>query len=73
MAPYAHYPAFRRIVFCPLNGILSDEDNIAALIVHREGGHTRAVPVDSIPPPPLDLFAQAGDREAEHLLGPGRT
>ncbi|MEO7032432.1 MAG: protein phosphatase 2C domain-containing protein [Polyangiaceae bacterium] len=36
-------------------------DNIAALIVHCEGGHTRAVPADSVPPPPPDLFAKPGD------------
>jgi protein phosphatase len=41
-------------------------DNIAALIVHCQGGHIRAVPADNVPPPPPDLFAHPQDREADY-------
>jgi serine/threonine protein phosphatase PrpC len=41
-------------------------DNIAALILHCQGGHTRAVPADSVPPPPPDLFSRPGDFDPDH-------
>jgi protein phosphatase len=41
-------------------------DNIAALILHCQGGHTRAVPADSVPPPPPDLFSKPGDFDPDH-------
>ena len=40
--------------------------NIAALILHCQGGHTRAVPADSVPPPPPDLFNMPGDFDSDH-------
>jgi serine/threonine protein phosphatase PrpC len=36
-------------------------DNIAALVLHCQGGHARAVPADSVPPPPPELFSMPGD------------
>ncbi len=40
-------------------------DNIAALVLHCQGGHTRAMPADSVPPPPPDLFGLPGDFDPE--------
>ncbi|HZL27208.1 MAG TPA: hypothetical protein VFC39_11840, partial [Acidobacteriaceae bacterium] len=40
-----------------LANVAGGPDNIAALIVHCQGGHTRAVPADSVPPPPPELFS----------------
>jgi serine/threonine protein phosphatase PrpC len=36
-------------------------DNIAALVLHCQGGHTHALPADSVPPPPPELFSMPGD------------
>ncbi|HEY4160209.1 MAG TPA: protein phosphatase 2C domain-containing protein, partial [Polyangiaceae bacterium] len=36
-------------------------DNIAALMVSCQGGHQRAMPADSVPPPPPELFSLPGD------------
>jgi PPM family protein phosphatase len=36
-------------------------DSIAALVLHCQGGHARAVPADSVPPPPPELFSMPGD------------
>lgn len=36
-------------------------DNIAALVLHCQGGHVRALPADSVPPPPPELFSMPGD------------
>jgi serine/threonine protein phosphatase PrpC len=36
-------------------------DNIAAVVVHCRGGHTHAMPADSVPPPPPELFSMPGD------------
>ncbi len=32
-------------------------DNVAALIIDCQGGHTSALPADSVPPPPPELLA----------------
>jgi protein phosphatase len=36
-------------------------DNIAALVLFCQGGHERALPADSVPPPPPELFSLPGD------------
>src|SRR5450432_169797 len=36
-------------------------DNIAALVLRCQGGHTHALPADSVPPPPPELFSMPGD------------
>jgi PPM family protein phosphatase len=36
-------------------------DNIAVLILHCQGGHRHALPADSVPPPPPELFGMPGD------------
>jgi len=40
-------------------------DNIAALVLHCAGGHTHALPADSVPPPPPELFSMAGDFDSD--------
>jgi len=40
-------------------------DNIAALVLHCQGGHEHAVPADSVPPPPPELFRLPGDFDPE--------
>ena len=40
-------------------------DNIAALVLHCQGGHTRALPAESVPPPPPELFSMPGDFDPE--------
>ena len=40
-------------------------DNIAALVLHCQGGHAHAIPADSIPPPPPELFSLPGDFDNE--------
>ncbi|MES1173244.1 MAG: protein phosphatase 2C domain-containing protein [Myxococcales bacterium] len=36
-------------------------DNIAALVLHCQGGHAHEVPADSVPPPAPELFRFEGD------------
>lgn len=36
-------------------------DNIAALVIFCQGGHVHAMPADSVPPPPPELFTLPGD------------
>ncbi|HWZ89339.1 MAG TPA: protein phosphatase 2C domain-containing protein [Polyangiaceae bacterium] len=36
-------------------------DNIAVLVLHCHGGHVHALPADSVPPPPPELFSMPGD------------
>ena len=36
-------------------------DNIAALVIQCQGGHVHALPADSVPPPPPELFTLPGD------------
>ena len=36
-------------------------DNIAALVISCQGGHVHAMPADSVPPPPPELFNHPGD------------
>ncbi|HEY4105865.1 MAG TPA: protein phosphatase 2C domain-containing protein, partial [Polyangiaceae bacterium] len=36
-------------------------DNIAALVLFCQGGHQHALPADSVPPPPPELFSLPGD------------
>ena len=40
-------------------------DNIAAIVLHCQGGHTRGLPADSLPPPPPELFSLPGDFDSE--------
>jgi len=41
-------------------------DNVTALVLHCEGGHTHALPADSAPPPPPDLFSGEHDFDPDH-------
>ena len=40
-------------------------DNIAVLVLHCQGGHEHALPADSVPPPPPELFRMPGDFDPE--------
>jgi len=40
-------------------------DNIAALVLQCQGGHTHAMPVGDVPPPPAALFGEPGDFDSE--------
>jgi len=41
-------------------------DNIAALVLHCRGGHTHALPADSMLPPPPEAFSLPGDIDPDH-------
>jgi len=41
-------------------------DNVTALVLHCQGGHTYALPADSVPPPPPDLFSGSSDMTPNH-------
>ncbi len=43
-------------------------DNIAALVIDCQGGHAAAVPADSVPPPPPEIYAMAAEAMAEPEL-----
>jgi PPM family protein phosphatase len=45
-------------------------DNIAALVIESTGGHEKALPADSVPPPPLegDMVNEYRDRSDPELL-----
>jgi protein phosphatase len=43
-------------------------DNIAALVIDCQGGHRRALPADSVPPPPPEVLAMVGEAMAEPEL-----
>jgi PPM family protein phosphatase len=40
-------------------------DNIAALVIDCQGGHERALPADSVPPPPPEVRALVAEAEAQ--------
>ncbi|MEI9942071.1 MAG: protein phosphatase 2C domain-containing protein [Pseudomonadota bacterium] len=41
-------------------------DNIAALVLHSQGGHTQALPADSVPPPNPNLSSLPDDFNPDH-------
>jgi len=41
-------------------------DNIAVLVLHCQGGHEHALPADSVPPPPPEVFSMPGDFDPDH-------
>ena len=43
-------------------------DNVAALIIDCQGGHKRALPADSVPPPPAEVLPFAAEAMAEPEL-----
>ena len=49
-----------------LANVAGGPDNIAVLILHCRGGHEHAVPADSVPPPPPELFSLPGDFDPEN-------
>ncbi len=41
-------------------------DNIAVLVLHCRGGHSDALPADSVPPAPAEVFELPGDFDSDH-------